>query len=322
MDDHQTPINGKEARQGKARVVASRLLHGAEERLIWPVEDAGRAVFEVVRRPFEWLLWVLQRGILWPLQDLLDRFGRPARAAVAVASVAAVAALVAIGVGALGSGSSGGEPEPASELAAEPAEPIAAAPATTPAPEPEQTLAGAAPVFKPKGEQKNAAQGNDDSDGPVQSADKQADAAASSATGSAATDTIASSPAAGSASASSSTGDDESGRPAGKQALAVAREFADAFVVYETGGEKSEVAKAFHASATKELARALLRRPPRLPADVEVPKAKVVNVVAGPSQGGVYPISVSLLRVGLTSELRLEMELLPGQRWRVTNVLG
>ena len=53
-----------------------------------------------------------------------------------------------------------------------------------------------------------------------------------------------------------------------------------------------------------------------------MPKAKVVNVVPGPSHGGVYPVSVSLLRVGLTSELRLEMEKLKGEGWRVTNVLG
>ena len=53
-----------------------------------------------------------------------------------------------------------------------------------------------------------------------------------------------------------------------------------------------------------------------------MPKAKVLNVVPGPSHGGVYTVSVSLLRVGVTSELRLEMEQLKGRRWRVTNVLG
>ena len=57
---------------------------------------------------------------------------------------------------------------------------------------------------------------------------------------------------------------------------------------------------------TKQLSQALLQRPPRQPAAVKVPQAKVVNVVAGPSKDGVYPVSVSLLRVGVTSELRLE----------------
>ena len=71
--------------------------------------------------------------------------------------------------------------------------------------------------------------------------------------------------------------------------------------------------KAFAATATPELSKALLQRPPRQPANVKVPKAKVVNVVAGPSQGGVYSLSVSLLRVGVTSELRLEMEQVNGK---------
>ena len=41
-----------------------------------------------------------------------------------------------------------------------------------------------------------------------------------------------------------------------------------------------------------------------------------------PPTASVYPVSVSLLRVGVTSELRLEMEQLKGKDWRVTNVLG
>ena len=65
-----------------------------------------------------------------------------------------------------------------------------------------------------------------------------------------------------------------------------------------------------------------MRRPPRQPAGVEVPKAKVLNVVPAPSHGRVYPLSVSLLRVGATSELRLEMEQLKNKEWRVVNVLG
>jgi hypothetical protein len=65
-----------------------------------------------------------------------------------------------------------------------------------------------------------------------------------------------------------------------------------------------------------------MRRPPRQPAGVKVPQAKVLNVVPAPSHGKVYPLSVSLLRVGVTSELRLEMEQLKNKGWRVTNVLG
>lgn len=114
------------------------------------------------------------------------------------------------------------------------------------------------------------------------------------------------------------------GRKAGSgaAALSVAREFAQAFVVYEVGGEKKTFKAGFDATATDQLVKALLQRPPRQPADGKVPKAKVVNVVAGPSKGKVHQVSVSLLRVGATSELRLEMEQGVGKKWQVTNVLG
>ena len=97
----------------------------------------------------------------------------------------------------------------------------------------------------------------------------------------------------------------------GPAAIAVARKFAGAFVLYETGRDTAAVKTAFHATATPELAKALLKRPPRLPADVKVPKAKVLNIVAGPKHGDTYTLSVSLLRVGVTSELRLDMQKTP-----------
>jgi hypothetical protein len=117
-------------------------------------------------------------------------------------------------------------------------------------------------------------------------------------------------------------GNEPAGRPAPKAAKKVARRFAEAFVVYEVGGIDTKVRKAFGQTTTKQLSRSLLRRPPRQPASVKVPRAKVVNVVAGPSKGKVYTVSVSLLRVGVTSELRLEMEQGVGKKWQVTNVLG
>jgi hypothetical protein len=112
------------------------------------------------------------------------------------------------------------------------------------------------------------------------------------------------------------------GPPAPKAAKQVARRFAEAFVVYEVGGIDTKVRKTFGQTSTKQLSRSLLHRPPRQPASVNVPQAKVVNVVAGPSKGSVYTVSVSLLRVGVTSELRLEMEQGVGKKWQVTNVLG
>jgi hypothetical protein len=117
-------------------------------------------------------------------------------------------------------------------------------------------------------------------------------------------------------------GNELTGPPAPKAAKRVARRFAEAFVVYEVGGIDTKVRKTFGQTGTKQLSRSLLHRPPRQPADVKVPRAKVVNVVAGPSKGSVYTVSVSLLRVGVTSELRLEMEQGVGKKWQVTNVLG
>ncbi|HVX33804.1 MAG TPA: hypothetical protein VHA80_11750 [Solirubrobacterales bacterium] len=117
-------------------------------------------------------------------------------------------------------------------------------------------------------------------------------------------------------------GDEFTGPPAPKAAKKVARRFAEAFVVYEIGGIDTKVRKIFNQTSTKQLSRSLLHRPPRQPATVKVPRAKVVNVVAGPSKGRVYTVSVSLLRVGVTSELRLEMEQGVGKKWQVTNVLG
>jgi hypothetical protein len=122
--------------------------------------------------------------------------------------------------------------------------------------------------------------------------------------------------------ANGNEGNELTGPQAPKAAKVVARRFAEAFVVYEVGGIDTKVRKAFGQTSTKQLSRSLLHRPPRLPASVKVPQAKVVNVVAGPSKGEVYTVSVSLLRVGVTSELRLEMEQGVGKKWQVTNVLG
>jgi hypothetical protein len=121
---------------------------------------------------------------------------------------------------------------------------------------------------------------------------------------------------------------------AGPEAIDVARRFAGAFVLYETGRTDDQVKKVFSETASSELEQALLKRPPRLPANAKVPKAKVLNIVSGPKSGDAYTLSVSLLRVGVTSELKLEMEKLPGGKqgdgsangatvkWQVTDVRG
>jgi hypothetical protein len=125
----------------------------------------------------------------------------------------------------------------------------------------------------------------------------------------------------GAASTSSTVG--AAGKPAGPAALKVARRFSDAFVLYETGQSTAAVRAAFGETATPRVSRSLLKRPPRLPANVNVPRAKVLNVLAGPSREGGYPVSVSLLRLGVTSELRLEMEWdKQGGKWLVKEILG
>lgn len=269
------------------------------------------------RRPeeaLEDLSLALRDRVVWPLEDHYRSFSREGRAIVAGG---AVIVAIALGIGGYSLVSSGGEePAPVAQVVATAPAPEPPADKPAPKPEPEPTLQGATPVFKaPAGEQ-------DAKVSAVQPTEADAASAASTAkSGNAATDAISSDPAAPGAAASAvDAGVD--GPPAGPAAIAVARKFADAFVVYETGGEKSVVRKAFRATAVPEVTRALMERPPRQPAGVEVPKAKVLNVVPAPSHDRIYPVSVSLLRVGATSELRLEMEQLKNKKWRVTNVLG
>jgi hypothetical protein len=280
------------------------------------IADAAWSLRERLESPLDRSVFALQRGVIWPLADRAESAGRQTRM-VGFGVVLLVAA--AVGVGALvwvapdrpASQASTATVVKISEPAAEAA---ASAPAT-----PEPTLHGAKPDF-------------DTALGAAHSvkADSAKSVDAKSSAKSSASSTSAPSPQASSssqetASASSSSSAQSSavaGAPAGPAAISVARSFAAAFVLYETGSSGSDVREAFAESATPPLSRSLMRRPPRLPADVTVPKAKVLNVVAAPSHGRVYPVSVSLLRVGVTSELRLEMEKLKSGRWLVTNVLG
>jgi hypothetical protein len=265
---------------------------------------------------FEDLSLALRDRLLWPLEDRFVTLSKQGQAAVAGSAVALVLAL-GIGGYALVS-SDGSEPQAPAPVAVavEPA-PEPATPEPKVAPEPDPTLQGATPVFKaPDGGKASQVAGS------KAVASGAPTAATASNTGNASTDTISSNPAAPSAGATASSTPTVDGPPAGPAAIAVARKFAGAFVVYETGGDKDTVRKAFAATAAPELIDALMQRPPRQPAGVEVPKAKVLNVVPAPSHDRVYPVSVSLLRVGSTSELRLEMEQLKNKQWRVTNVLG
>lgn len=284
MTDDQTPINARPTR-----------------RVPEALEDLSLA---------------LREHVVWPIEDRLLGLTDTGRALIAGGAVV-IALLVGTGGFALvASGGSGGGMTSPVAATVKPAPAPAPAAATERKPAPEPTLHGAAPVFKASGTAQPSKVGGSEA---VESAPPAATTSAN--TSSAANDTISSSPAARTDGASASTAAVD-GPPAGPAAVAVARKFADTFVVYETGGDVGTVREGFKATATPELTRALLRRPPRQPSRVKVPKARVLNVVPAPSHGTVYPLSVSLLRVGITSELRLEMEQLKNKQWRVINVLG
>jgi hypothetical protein len=268
--------------------------------------DWGRSVGTAARRlaagaaplkdPLARAVWFVEHKLLWPLQDRAD--GRLPHVSGQLAGTAAVVAL-AIGVVTLAVVSLQGEEEP-SRLAAQPA-PIVAAPttaSTTTTPVAGPVLRGAPPSFDVEG---------------AGIADVATD------------DTIASDAEEGLASASgeSETATTSSSKPvpAGPAAMKVARRFADAFVHYEVGEDEDRAEEVFAETATPQLASALAERPPRQPATVEVPQARVLNLVPGPRRGRTYTVSASLLRVGTTSELRLEMKKRNGN-WLITDVRG
>ncbi len=292
------------------RSAAADSLWVAQDRVRSGVAAGLRRSADLAGRPFERADYGLRKRVVWPLQDRAETIATPARALSAVG----VALLV---VGAVAAGLIAASPDRPSQPAA--TRVVAASPPAVSEPEPkatpEPTLKGAAPVFEPAEPAQTSEV--DPAKAIVRSApaESSAEAEGPSSSSSAAASSSA-------AQTSKSNAAEIDGPPASPEAIAVARDFATAFVLYETGETDSVVRDAFGETATATLSRALLKRPPRLPANVEVPKAKVVNVVPAPSHGAVYPVSVSLLRVGLTSELRLDMEQRKGEGWRVTNVLG
>lgn len=272
--------------------------------MVWGGGDVLRGIVEVVKWPFERAIWAIERGFVWPLEERTGDW-TPQLRALGVAALA----LLAAGAGVLGllwaSGSGGGGTSPAPEASAP-----AAAPIVRQAGRPE--AAAAAPVLqgaKP-----------DFTDAPQSSASKSSsDGAESTAASSGSTAEVAKS----ADSSSGGSADTSTVKPAGPPAETVARQFAGAFVLYEIGRKTSKVETTFNATATPRLAHELLRRPPRQPAGVKVPKAKVLNVVAGPHKGDTFTLSVSLLRVGVTSELRLSMQRNPKTGvWQVADSLG
>jgi hypothetical protein len=276
-----------------------------EERVVWGGADILRGIADVVKWPFERVIWAVERGFVWPLEERTGDWDPQLRAL----GVAALA-LLAAGAGVLGllwaSGSGSGGTSPAPEASAPVATPVvrpAAPPATAATP----VLQGAKPDFAdaPQSAVSKSSGAKAEGGGSISESGSTAEVAKSAV------------PSDGEATGAATV------KPAGPPAAKVARQFAGAFVLYEIGRKTPQVETIFNQTATPRLAHELLRRPPRQPAGVKVPKAKVLNVVAGPHKGDTFTLSVSLLRVGVTSELRLEMQRNPKTGvWQVADSLG
>jgi hypothetical protein len=313
--------------------------------------DAAKDGLERTRDGVEDAAWLARERVLWPAEDKVGGLDRRARIGIFGGGAVALGAVVAAVIAATSGGSSSGGATTEALLVKQAPAPVVKA---VPPPKPKvkvkaptkpagPTLHGAAPDFAPakdvkagvaggKAVEKNVKKSSPETTGDAPAARGAGDAAASTAKigatpkeSASANEQVQTFDATKSGVGLAEKGDGGSGvvgPVAPKAAKQTARRFAQAFVVYEVGGVDGKVRSEFGHTSTKQLSRALLHRPPRQPAAVKVPRAKVVNVVAGPSKDGVYPVSVSLLRVGATSELRLELEQGVGKKWQVTNVLG
>jgi hypothetical protein len=259
-------------------------------------------VADVVRWPFERAAWAIERGVLWPLRERFTGRSSSSHRGGAAALIATVAIAVLAGVLLLPRG------DGASKTAATPTRVAVATPEPARAVQPHgPLLKGATPSFG-VGKGVGVARAHDGA-GAELNAGSQGEAAP--ATGE--------TPPPEEAAATTSS---EKPVPAGPAAMKVARRFSKAFVFYEIGEHPAEAKAVFGETATAELATALGERPPRLPADAKVPKARVVNLVPGPRAGKAYTVSVSLLRVGITSELRLTLRQEKNGAWNVAQILG
>lgn len=258
------------------------------------------AMADVVRWPFERLAWAIERGVLWPLRERFAGWSPSGYGAGAAALATVAVAAVAAGVLLLPSD------DGARRTTATPTR-VAIAPPE----QGQQTEAPDGPVLKGAPPSFGVGKGV----GVARTANDGADMTEASTGDSEAGDEILQSEE-GTATTSS-----KKPVPAGPAAMKVARRFSEAFVFYEIGERPARAKTVFGETATPQLADALGERPPRLPADGKVPKAKVLNLVPGPRAGKAYTVSVSLLRIGLTSELRLELNKRQGA-WLVTDVRG
>jgi hypothetical protein len=257
---------------------------------------------DALRWPFERLVWAAERAVLWPLRErFAGRRPRGRSAGAALAGIAAAAVLTGVFLLRADDG-------PREQVGAPTRVAIATPPPAPKAQEsPGPKLQGVPPSFdlgEGVGVSKASGAAAELNSGSPDEAAVAGDEAAPSDEGA--------------ATASSSSKEPV---PAGPAAMKVARRFSEAFVFYEIGERPARAKTVFGETTTPRLATALDERPPRLPEDAAVPKARVVNLVPGPRAGKAYTVSVSLLRVGLTTELRLELNKKNGN-WLVTDVRG
>jgi hypothetical protein len=269
------------------------------------------AAADALRWPFERAVWSVERHLIWPLQRGLASRGARRRGA-GVAALATIAAGAALAVVLILPGGSEA-PQEQKQSAARPAQVAEVTPDSQPQTEKSQapSLQGVPPHF-----------GVDNGVGVSKSSDGASDAGQAA---------VPSSPAGAPAGAAAPTAEGDAGAtassaaqpaPAGPAAMKVARRFSEAFVFYEVGKMPARAKTVFGETATEQLADALEERPPRLPSNAKVPKAKVLNLVPGPRFGAQYTVSVSLLRVGITSELRLTLQKEKDGGWSVAQILG
>jgi hypothetical protein len=266
-----------------------------QEKVLWKAGDAIRAIGASLRWPLESAAWGLRRHVAWPIEDGFERRGPAGKLAVAGAGLVLLAGVGTAGAFVAHDGS-GKEPSSPPRVVVPSPPPVAAVVPVKPPKQPDtHVLKGATPSFGPEAD--GAPTGESAADDAV--------------------------PAQPSGSSSSDGTDPASPAEAAKvrPALKVAHRFAGAFVSYEVGKNSPRVRKVFRKTATEPLAESLARRPPRQPASVKVPRARVLNVVPGPRRGPSVSVSVSLLRVGATSELRLELQQVQ-DKWLVSDVRG
>jgi hypothetical protein len=289
--------------------------HSVEERVVWRGSDwardqAGRGTewardvserarphVEILRWPFERVAWLFERWVVWPIQERTSISSQVVGAGALAALAIALITFTALTVG------GGGQSSPERIVATAPVSAPSKAAPIIPTEAPAETVLKGAPPSFGVGSGVGLGGTNEGATGTLSSAGAGTSAAPEPE---------------GESAATSATGEPV---PAGPTAMKVARRFAEAFVFYEIGQKPERTAAAFEETTSARLETALEERPPRQPEGIQVPKARVLNLVPGPRSGSAYTVSVSLLRLGVTSELRLQIEKQNGD-WVVTDVRG